>query len=63
MEVNPLAGLHPKESDLVILGGLRGVPYVELIERIVASATSRSAARSAGRAQATVAPHEAAPRG
>jgi D-alanine-D-alanine ligase len=63
MEVNPLAGLDPKESDLVILGRLRGVPYVELVERIVASATSRSAARSAGRAQATVAPHEAAPRG
>ena len=47
IEVNPLAGLNPN-SDLVILGRLRGVPYVELIERIVASATGRSAARSAG---------------
>ena len=61
IEANPLAGLHPKDSDLVILGRLKGVPYVELIERIVASALSRSAARSAGRAQATVAPHEASP--
>ena len=42
LEVNPLAGLHP-DSDLVILGRLSGVPYVELIERIVASALSRSA--------------------
>jgi D-alanine-D-alanine ligase len=46
LEVNPLAGLHP-DSDLMILGRSKGVPYVELIRRIVASALSRSAARSA----------------
>jgi D-alanine-D-alanine ligase len=47
LEVNPLAGLDPN-SDLVILGRLRGVSYVELIDRIVASALTRGAARSAG---------------
>ena len=44
LEVNPLAGLNPKESDLVILGRLRGVAYVELIGRILASALDRAAA-------------------
>ena len=43
MEANPLAGLNPKESDLVILGRLAGVPYRELIKRIVASAMERAA--------------------
>jgi len=42
MEANPLAGLNPKESDLVILGRLAGVPYRELIKRIVASAMERA---------------------
>ncbi len=41
MEVNPLAGLDPGESDLVILSRLAGVPYSELIGRIVASALER----------------------
>jgi D-alanine-D-alanine ligase len=41
IEVNPLAGLHPILSDLVILAGLVGVPYQELIESIVASACER----------------------
>ena len=41
MEVNPLAGLHPELGDLVILAGLAGVSYVELIESIVASASER----------------------
>jgi D-alanine-D-alanine ligase len=45
MEVNPLAGLNPQESDLVILSRLAGVPYAALIERIVASATERGAER------------------
>ena len=44
MEANPLAGLNPKESDLVILSRLAGVPYIELIERIVTLALGRSAA-------------------
>lgn len=41
LEVNPLAGLHPTHSDLVILAGLVGVPYGELIGSIVASACER----------------------
>ena len=48
IEVNPLAGLHPKDSDLVILGHLMGVSYVELIERIIGSALSRTRAPAAG---------------
>lgn len=42
MEVNPLAGLHPQHSDLPIICNLLGTPYVQLIERIVASAAQRS---------------------
>ena len=42
MEVNPLAGLHPQHSDLPIICNLLGIPYVQLIERIVASAAQRS---------------------
>ena len=41
MEVNPLAGLHPEHSDLPIICDRLGIPYVELIERIVASAAQR----------------------
>ncbi|MCB2228681.1 MAG: D-alanine--D-alanine ligase [Desulfarculaceae bacterium] len=41
LEVNPLAGLHPEHSDLPILCGLVEMPYVKLIERIVASALER----------------------
>ena len=41
MEVNPLAGLHPEHSDLPIICSRLGIPYVELIERIVASAAQR----------------------
>lgn len=41
LEVNPLAGLHPIHSDLVILAGLRGVSYGQLVESIVASACER----------------------
>jgi D-alanine-D-alanine ligase len=41
MEVNPLAGLHPQHSDLPIICNLLGIPYVQLIERIVASAAQR----------------------
>jgi D-alanine-D-alanine ligase len=47
IEVNPLAGLDPQHSDLVILARMKGLRYAELIERIVASALQRSAARSA----------------
>ena len=45
LEVNPLARLYPERNpDVVILGRLTGVPYVELIGRIVASASGRAAA-------------------
>jgi len=42
MEVNPLAGLHPEHSDLPILAARVGLPYVELIRRIVESAAPRA---------------------
>jgi D-alanine-D-alanine ligase len=41
LEVNPLAGLHPTHSDLVILCRLKGIEYQELIERIVLLACDR----------------------
>jgi D-alanine-D-alanine ligase len=41
MEVNPLAGLHPQHSDLPILCSQLGIPYVQLIERILGSALKR----------------------
>jgi D-alanine-D-alanine ligase len=54
LEVNPLAGLHPEHSDLPILATKIGMPYVELIGRIVASSQPRVAAAKqslAGRVQ------------
>jgi len=44
IEVNPLAGLNPVHSDLPIICRLNGIPYQELIERIVRSAMKRVAA-------------------
>ncbi len=41
IEVNPLAGLHPSHSDLPMLATAVGMPYVELIRRIVESAADR----------------------
>jgi len=41
LEVNPLAGLHPVRSDLVILAGLAGISYRELIGRILDGALGR----------------------
>ena len=41
LEVNPLAGLHPEHSDLPILCAKAGMPYNELIERILKSAFRR----------------------
>jgi D-alanine-D-alanine ligase len=43
IEVNPLAGLHPWHSDLPMLCTAVGMPYVELIRRIVQSAAERVA--------------------
>jgi D-alanine-D-alanine ligase len=42
MELNPLAGLHPEHSDLPIICTLAGIPYRELIRRIVDSALLRA---------------------
>jgi D-alanine-D-alanine ligase len=44
LEANPLPGLHPEHSDLPILCTAVGIPYRELIRRIVASATERVSA-------------------
>jgi len=41
MEVNPLAGLHPKHSDLPIICTLAGISFQELIHRIMTSARAR----------------------
>lgn len=41
IEANPLAGLHPQHSDLPMIATAVGLPYVELIRRIVASAAQR----------------------
>jgi D-alanine-D-alanine ligase len=41
LEVNPLPGLNPKSSDLVLMAKAMGVSYRELIERIVNAATER----------------------
>ncbi len=41
LELNPLPGLHPQHSDLPILCGFLGIPYVDLIDRIVRSARRR----------------------
>jgi D-alanine-D-alanine ligase len=41
IEVNPLPGLNQNDSDLPILCRQAGIPYVELIERIVTSAKRR----------------------
>jgi D-alanine-D-alanine ligase len=41
MEVNPLAGLHPTHSDLPMLATALGMPYRDLIARIVSSALER----------------------
>src|SRR5262245_20639090 len=41
LEVNPLAGLDPIHSDLVILCRLQGIPYEDLIARILSLAFER----------------------
>ncbi len=46
IEANPLAGLHPFHSDLPMLATALGIPYVELIRRIVDSAATRCGKQS-----------------
>jgi D-alanine-D-alanine ligase len=41
IEVNPLPGVHPVNSDLIILGRLLGIRYGDLIGRVISSATGR----------------------
>jgi D-alanine-D-alanine ligase len=41
LETNPLPGLHPVRSDLPILSRLAGLPYPELLGRIVDAAARR----------------------
>jgi D-alanine-D-alanine ligase len=45
LEVNPLPGLHPVDSDLVILAGLAGHDHGWLIDRIMESACARAGLR------------------
>jgi D-alanine-D-alanine ligase len=44
VEVNPLPGVHPINSDLVILSRLAGISHPELIARIIGAAIKRWAA-------------------
>ncbi len=48
MEVNPVAGLHPKDSDLPMICGFFGMTYQELIEQIIAAASCRVTKTVAG---------------
>jgi D-alanine-D-alanine ligase len=41
LEINPLPGLHPEHSDLPILSALNGIPYPELMKRIMDSAVEK----------------------
>lgn len=41
LEINPLPGLHPTYSDLPIMSRLAGIPYPELVGRIVDAARRR----------------------
>lgn len=41
IEINPLPGLNPESSDLVIMAGLLGVSHAELIGRIVGATAAR----------------------
>jgi D-alanine-D-alanine ligase len=45
LEVNPLPGLHPIDSDLVILAGLAGRDHGWLLDRIMGSACARAGLR------------------
>ncbi len=41
IEINPIAGLHPEHSDLPIIFNKLNMPYIELIKRIIESASER----------------------
>ena len=42
IEINPLPGLNPESSDLVIMAGLLGATHADLVGRIVAAAVART---------------------
>ena len=46
LEVNPLAGLNPRTSDLAFIARFEGMSYEELIGRILSEAISRSRRQS-----------------
>lgn len=46
LEVNPLAGIHPEHSDLPILAGLNGIPYLSLMKMIMDSAMEKISNRN-----------------
>jgi D-alanine-D-alanine ligase len=56
LEANPLAGLNPDESDLIVLSQLKGMAYIEVIKQIVDSALRRAWIESNMNCQ-RVAPH------
>jgi len=45
LEVNPLAGLHPKHSDLPIICNFQGISFTSLIRMIMESAMKRKVAK------------------
>ena len=49
LEVNPLPGLNPDDSDLVIMAKLVGCSYAQLVEAIVSAAFERTNLHSRGR--------------
>ena len=49
LEINPLPGLRPSFSDLCVLCDLKGIPYQELIGRILGSALERVPSRGPSR--------------
>lgn len=49
LEVNPLPGLHPEDSDLVIMARLLGINHAQLVTAIIEAAISRQQTESKGR--------------
>lgn len=61
LEANPLAGLHPTDSDLPLLGRLQGMPYNTLIQQIISSASVRLLMSRPPKSAAAEMHHEIAP--
>ena len=41
LEINPLPGLNPESSDLVIMANLLGISHADLVGQVLAAATNR----------------------